>query len=104
VDPDPAWVGDSVANWDGDTLVIDTIGFNDKTEINGFKHTEDLHIVERFKKMADGGIDYEATLEDPNVWTKPWTVKRVFPVRKDLDKIGEFVCENNQDYSGLFKK
>ncbi len=47
VDPDPAWLGDSVGKWDGDTLVIDTIGYNDKTEINGYHHTEDLHTVER---------------------------------------------------------
>ena len=64
VDPDPAWLGDSVGKWDGDTLVIDTIGYNDKTEINGYHHTEDLHTVERLTRV-DGGIDYELTIEDP---------------------------------------
>jgi hypothetical protein len=104
VDPDPSWMGDSVARWDGNTLVIDSIGFNDKTEISNFRHTEDLHIVERLRKTADGSLEYEATVEDPNVWVRPWVVKRTHSVRSDLDKIGEFVCENNPDYSGLFGK
>jgi len=103
-DLDPTWMGDSIGHWEGDTLVIDTIGFNVKTEIAGFRHTEDLHIVERIHANADGALQYEATLEDPNVFEKPWKLERVFPRRPDLAKIGEFVCENNHDYSGLFKK
>ena len=103
-DLDPTWMGDSIGHWEGETLVIDTIGFNDKTEIAGFRHTEDLHIVERIRAGADGALQYEATLEDPNVFEKPWKLERVFPRRADLAKIGEFVCENNHDYSGLFKK
>ena len=46
-DPDPAWLGDSVGRWEGDTLVVDTIGYNDKTEVSGFKHSDTLHTVER---------------------------------------------------------
>ena len=102
VDPDPAWLGDSVAKWDGNTLVIDTIGYNDKTEINGYKHTEDLHTVERLTRVA-GGVDYELTVEDPNVFAAPWKITRQFrisdPPRK---RIFEFVCENNRDYRPLF--
>jgi hypothetical protein len=102
VDPDPAWLGDSVGKWDGDTLVIDTIGYNDKTEIQGYRHTEDLHTVERLKRV-DGGVDYELTVEDPNVFAAPWKVTRQFrladPPRK---RIFEFVCENNRDYRPLF--
>jgi hypothetical protein len=103
-DLDPTWMGDSIGHWEGDTLVIDTIGFNDKTEIAGYRHTEDLHIIERIRANADGALQYEATLEDPNVFEKPWKLERVFPRRPDLAKINEFVCENNHDYSGLFKK
>jgi hypothetical protein len=102
VDPDPAWLGDSVGKWDGDALVIDTIGYNDKTEINGYKHTEDLHTVERLTRV-DGGIDYELTVDDPNVFAAPWKISRQFrladPPRK---RIFEFVCENNRDYRPLF--
>jgi hypothetical protein len=105
VDPDPTWMGDSVGRWDGDTLVVDTIGFNDKTELpGGYKHTESLHVVERFRRPTTEAIQYEATIEDPNVFEKPWTITRTFPLRTDLEKIDEFVCENNRDYSKLFKK
>ena len=102
VDPDPAWLGDSVGKWDGDTLVIDTIGYNDKTEINGYRHTEDLHTVERLTRV-DGGVDYELTVEDPNVFAAPWKVRRQFRVADPPRKrIFEFICENNRDYRPLF--
>ena len=102
VDPDPSWLGDSVGRWDGDTLVIDTIGYNDKTEIQGFKHTDALHTVERLTRV-DGGVDYELTVEDPNVFAAPWKVTRQFRVADPPRKrIYEFVCENNRDYRPLF--
>jgi hypothetical protein len=104
VDPDPTWLGDSVGRWEGDTLVVDTVGFNTKTELSGFKHSEGLHIVERFSRPDFDTLQYEATLEDPNVFVRPWTVSRTFPLRPDLNKIDEFVCENNKDYSKLFVK
>jgi hypothetical protein len=104
VDPDPTWMGDSVGHWEGDTLVVDTVGFNTRTELSGFKHSEGLHIVERFSRPNFDALQYDATLEDPNVFVRPWTVSRTFPLRPDLNKIDEFVCENNHDYSKLFVK
>jgi hypothetical protein len=105
VDPDPTWMGDSVGHWEGDTLVVDTIGFNDKTELpGGYRHTESLHVVERFTRKTADAIEYQATVEDPNVFEKPWTMARTFPARTDLEKISEFVCENNRDYGKLFAK
>jgi hypothetical protein len=104
VDPDPTWMGDSVGKWEGDTLVVDTVGFNDKTEVSGFKHTESLHMVERFSRPNYETLQYEATLEDPNVFVRPFTVTRSFALRPDLNKIDEFVCENNRDYSKFFDK
>ncbi len=101
-DPDPTWMGDSIGHWEGDTLVVDTVGFNDKTEISGYRHTEALHIVERFRRPAYDTIQYEATMDDPNVFVKPWTVSRVFQLRSDMTKADEFVCENNRDYNKLF--
>jgi hypothetical protein len=102
VDPDPSWLGDSVGRWEGDTLVIDTIGYNDKTEISGYRHTEALHTVERLRRVA-GGVDYELTIEDPNVFAAPWTVTRSFRfVEAPQKRIFEFVCENNRDYRVLF--
>jgi hypothetical protein len=104
LDPDPAWLGDSVGRWDGDTLVIDTIGYNDKTEIGGFRHTEALHTVERLTRIDDG-FDYEITIEDPNVFVAPWKVNRTFRFNvPPMKKVMEFVCENNRDYRDLFEK
>jgi hypothetical protein len=102
-DLDPTWMGDSVGRWEGDVLVVDTIGFNDKTEVpGGFRHTEALHVVERFRRTSGTTLEYEATIEDPNVFEKPWVLQRNFPLRPDLERVGEFVCENNRDYRPLF--
>jgi len=104
-DPDPTWMGDSVGRWEGDTLVVDTVGFNDRTELpGGYKHTEALHVVERFHRVDLNNLDYQATIEDPNVFEKPWTISRGFPLRPDLTKVDEFICENNKDYSKFFEK
>jgi len=103
-DPDPTWMGDSIGRWEGDTLVVDTVGFNDKTEINGYRHSEALHMVERFRRTDYNTLQYEATLEDPNVFVRPWKVTRAFALRPDLSKVDEFVCEHNPDYSKYFEK
>jgi hypothetical protein len=103
-DPDPTWMGDSIGHWEGDTLVVDTVGFNDKTEISGIKHSEKLHIVERFTRSDYNTVEYEATIEDPNVFAQPWKITRRFSLRSDLNKVDEFVCEHNEDYSKYFKK
>jgi hypothetical protein len=102
VDPDPAWLGDSVGRWEGDTLVIDTIGFNEKTEIAGYRHSEALHTVERLRRV-EGGVDYEITIEDPNVFVAPFTQTRQFRLTAaPMKRIMEFICENNRDYRPLF--
>jgi hypothetical protein len=104
VDPDPSWLGDSVGKWEGETLVVDTVGFNDKTELQGYRHTESLHMIERFRRPDADTIQYELTIEDPNVFDKPWTMTRTFALRSDLKRIDEFICENNRDYKPLFGK
>jgi hypothetical protein len=104
VDPDPSWMGTSVGRWDGDTLVIDLIGFNEKTEVHGFMHTEALHVVERFRKLENGNLQYDVTVEDPNVWEKPWVIPaRTFALRRELEFVSEFVCESTVNYQRLFK-
>ncbi len=102
VDPDPSWLGDSVGHWEGDTLVVDTIGFNAKTELQGYRHTDNLHMIEKFRRADYETIQYEATIEDPGVFDKPWVITRTFALRSDLKRIDEFVCENNRDYRLLF--
>lgn len=105
VDPDPTWMGDSVGRWDGDTLVVDSVGFNDKTEVSGYMHTESLHVVERFKRLENGSLQYDVTVEDPNVFARPWVLpSRVLPFRPELDRVDEFVCETSKDYDKLFEK
>jgi len=101
-DPDPSWMGHPVGHWEGDTLVVDSIGFNDKTEINGYRHTESLHVVERFSRPDVNTLEYEATIDDPNVFAGPWVIKRTFPLLPEYDSLNEFVCENNRDYKPLF--
>jgi hypothetical protein len=105
VDPDPTWMGDSVAHWENDTLVVDTVGFNDKTEVSGYMHTEALHVVERFRRTENGSLEYNVTVEDPNVFARPWVLpSRTLPFRPELDKVDEFVCETSKDYDKLFEK
>ncbi len=104
-DPDPTWMGDSIGHWEGDTLVVDSVGYNDRTELPGaFRHSEALHVVERFHRTDFDHLQWEATIDDSNVFAKPWTITRMFPLRMDLDKVDEYVCENNKDYKDLFGK
>jgi hypothetical protein len=105
VDPDPSWMGTSVGRWDGDAVVIEAIGFNDKTEVHGFMHTEALRVVERFQKLENGNLQYDVTVEDPNVWVKPWIIRsRTFALRPELEFVSEFVCESTVDYQRLFQR
>jgi hypothetical protein len=95
----PTWMGDSVARWDGDTLVVDATGFNDKTWLSGTGsfHSEDLHVEERFTLNSDDTITYVATVTDPKVLTKPWTTGALLR-RPPNTRVEEYECiENNQD-------
>ena len=95
----PTWMGDSVAKWDGDTLVVDVTGFNDKTWLSGTGtfHSEDLHVVERFTLNPDDTITYTATVTDPKVLAKPWVTGALLR-RPPNTRVEEYECiENNQD-------
>ena len=104
----PSYMGNSVARWDGDTLVVDVIGFNDKTWLagTGTFHTDALHITERYTRVDKDRINYEVTMEDPNVFTKPWTLTSSLMLREGT-RLQEMVCaENNIDpdrYEQLLK-
>jgi len=100
-DPDPTWAGNSVGKWDGDTLVIDTIAFNDKTNLDtvGHPHSDAMHTVERFSLTDPTHISYEITVDDPKAFTKAWKNTRVFTLRPDWH-IMEYSCnENNKDFT-----
>jgi hypothetical protein len=83
-----AWMGDSRGRWEGNTLVVDTINFTDRTNFRG--SGENLHLVERFTRVDAGTIDYRFTVEDPTTWTTPWTV--AYPIVKTDGPIYEFAC------------
>ena len=80
-DPNPSFLGESVGHWEGDTLVVDAIGFNEATWLDqaGHPHTEALHITERFTRTNEATLHYEVTIDDPQVYTKPWTTSYTIP-------------------------
>lgn len=98
--PKPSWYGESVGHYEGDTLVVDTIGLNDKTFVDNFRtpHTEKLHVVERFK-LVDGGkvLQVNITFDDPDAFNAPWTVmQRYDRIQRPMDE--EICAENNQQF------
>ena len=104
----PSYLGNSVGRWEGDSLVVDVTGFNDKTWLagTGTFHTDALHITERFTRVNKDQINYEVTMEDPNVLTKPWRLTSTLMLREG-SRLEEYVCaENNIDldrYEKLLK-
>jgi hypothetical protein len=98
--PEPSWYGESVGHYEGgDTLVVDTIGLNDKTFVDGYRtpHTTQLHVVERFK-ITDGGktLDISFTVEDPGTFYKPWGARRP-RFRVQGESLTEDACASNND-------
>ncbi|MEO8052011.1 MAG: hypothetical protein ABI833_16465 [Acidobacteriota bacterium] len=104
-DPNPTWMGYSIGHWEGDTLVVTTSGYNDRTslDLGGRPHSEALRVTERFRRRDAGHMDLQVTLEDPKAYTKAWTL----PVDLDLMPDGElieFVCENQNSKPHLVGK
>ena len=92
-EPNPNWMGHSIGHWQGDTLVVDTVGFNDQSWLDniGHPHTEMLHIIERLHRADLGHLEIEITIEDPGAYSKPWVIKRVADLDTN-DEVGEYVC------------
>jgi hypothetical protein len=102
---DPTWMGDSVGSWDGDTLVIDTVGYNGRHSIGGIQEpSPSFRTIERLTRVNVKDIFYEIVYEDPEKATGQWRASRTFvgDVRPGVNKVLEFVCENNRDYTPLF--
>jgi hypothetical protein len=98
-DMEPSYLGDSVARWDGDTLVVDVTGFNDKTWLAGVGtiHSEKLRVTERYRRDTYDTIIYDVTMDDPEVFTKPWHQQETFRLRP-RERLREYECiENNED-------
>jgi len=102
-DPDPTWYGHSIGWWDGDTLVIDTVGYNDKFwfDFKGHPHTEMLHTIERYTRKNVGTLVNEVTIEDPGAYVRPFKVTFTATLRPG-DELMEYICqENNQDVAHI---
>jgi len=95
-DLDPTWFGDSVGHWEGDTLVVDTVGVDDRTWLDtaGHEHSDQLHLVERFQKMDTNNIKWTVTFEDPKFFTGPWSV--TLPIARQNTEIMSYSCEENE--------
>ena len=105
-DPDPTWYGHSVGRFEGDTLVIDTVGFNDKFwfDFAGHPHTERLHTTERYRRPEFGKLLYEVTIDDPGAYTRPFTLYGDHTYESDTELM-EYICnENNQDVEHIVGK
>jgi hypothetical protein len=105
-DPNPTYLGDSIGHWDGDTLVVDTVGFNDRTWLDaaGHMHGEKLHVTEKFTRPDSNTLRLEATIDDPDFYTKPWTVVTTSAWAPGQELL-EYICqENNRDLQHLVGK
>jgi hypothetical protein len=96
-DPQPSWMGYSVGKWQGDTLAVETMGFNESSWVDAFGHPrgESMRIRERYRRRDFGHMDLEVTLEDPKYYTRPITIKTRLTLIPDSDVL-EFVCDENE--------
>ena len=100
-----SWMGDAIGKWEGDTLVVDTVGFNDKTWLDndGHPHTEDLHLTERIRRVNHDTLTIDTTIDDPKAYTKPWSGHWIYELKPGWN-LGEMVCEDNMTYSDMQQK
>jgi hypothetical protein len=98
-DPNPSWMGYSVGRWDGDTLVVETNGFTERSwlDYDGHPHTEALRMTERYRRRDFGHLDVEVTFDDPGAYTRPWTVSVPLELFPDTELL-EYVCGENEKF------
>jgi hypothetical protein len=98
VDPNPSWNGYSSASWDGDTLVVQTIGFMDGLwlDMAGSPMTDAAKMTERIRRSNYGTLEVEITIDDPKAYTRPWTVEMNQKITLDTELIDEFCLENEK--------
>jgi len=91
----PAWFGYSIGKWEGETFVVDTRGFNDRSWLDdpGHPHTEAMHVTEKFTRRDFGHLEIQITIDDPKAYTRPWTVNARFDLMPDTELI-ENICED----------
>jgi hypothetical protein len=103
--PDPTWMGYSVGRWEGDTLVVDTVGLNDLAWLDAFGHprSEAMHITERYRRRDFGHMDLEITFDDPKYYTRPFSLKMPLKLMPDSDLL-EYVCNEGEKDRAHLKK
>lgn len=92
-DPNPDWLGHSIGHWEAAALVVDSVGFNDKTWLDdaGHPHTEQLHVIERFTRTSPKAMRYEVTIDDPGAYARPWSARSTFSYRPS-QRLEEDIC------------
>ena len=102
---EPLFYGDQTARWEGDTLVIDSISIDTRAQIrDGWFHSEDLHVIERLRRPSLNYLEYQVTIEDPKVLTKPWTSPwNTFSLSANNEDLTENFCTNNENVEQLRK-
>ena len=92
----PLWMGHSIGSWEGDTFVVDTVAIDDRTWIDrmGHPHSDALHFVERFRRVAYNSLELDMTIDDPKAYTVPWTARKVFQLRPPSGRAGGGTCED----------
>jgi len=105
-DPQPAWQGYSIGRWDGDTLVVDTRGFQENgwLDLAGHPASEQLHVTERFTRKNFGSLAAAITIDDPKTYTKPWSVRENFHLLAAGELIEHICEENNRDPAHMVGK
>lgn len=103
----PFWMGDSRGRWEGDTLVVEVSDHNDRTwfDMSGNFHSEQLSLVERYTMRDPDTIEYEVAVEDPEVFTRPWTMRMLLHRHKEMDRLLEYHCQaEKEEFNGAFER
>lgn len=97
-DLEPTWMGDSIGKWEGDTLVVDTVGLSDKTWLDqvGHPHSDKLHVIERIRRADHMTLEDNITIDDPRAYKNSWTGRQIFRLRPSW-RLMEYICEDNMD-------
>jgi hypothetical protein len=105
-DPQPSWLGYSVGRWDGDDLVVDTIGFHDQGWLDtiGHPYSDALHMTERFHRLNAGRLDIHVTYTDPKAYTRPVEFTQPHNLLPDTDLLEYFCTENERDRPHMIGK